>query len=308
MHTVEEHINYLFYLKNDFVLPKIGFFYSKYEEAKYEEKKRVYSPKNKEILFTNEVEEDREDFFINYISKKENIPEEEAREKVYEYIIHLKKDLDNDGVSLVSNIGSFLYNEKKELIFKFNKNYNFEVNSFGLTPIYNQGDSRKKYTPKRKTIYREGENISKDFKLKTVSVFWTKILKYIVIIYAILMGGYLYYKNISYIKNIPDMILNKSAMVDFSYNQNDSIITETKEIYCVIIASFNSNEIKKIKRFIKEFTAKHKEYTLEIIEDKKVKRKRISCGRFENREKAEKYLNKVRSIIKNSWLYITKNK
>lgn len=331
MHSLEKNIKYLMYLKDKFIVPGLGCFYSKYQESIYSPEEGIITPKEKKILFSSKEKKDTENYLINYISKKELISKELVRTKINEYILHVYDSLYSENKYTIENIGFFYFDDLQKLNFKFVTDINFNLNSFGLKPktinIVSNKENVNKETlvDKKKSYYRykipknETDKIStnnyslnipkyidfendiiniNDNEIKLMNNFWINIFA---VLYLIIGISYLIFK-----KNNTNFSINKSEILDFSIIKSDTIISEAKEIYYIIIASFNSNDIKKVKSFINKFEQKNIKEKLELILDEKSNRYRISYKKSSDRKEIDESLKKIRQYIPDAWVYTIK--
>ncbi len=126
--------NYLIELLKDnecVIVPEFGAFISKRHSATIDYANHRFMPPYKELVFNNKLT-NNDDLLVNFISKKENISNEEASAKIQKFvnqcaaILDVNFELDLEGLGKLRNFGG-------DYVFETKDDVNLLGDSFGLT-------------------------------------------------------------------------------------------------------------------------------------------------------------------------------
>lgn len=121
--------------ENDFViLPDMGEFSTKYIPAKFiPELKKVESPSK--VISFNEKNKTGGGLLIEYIAKKEDISNQQAKEFISKFTNEMKNSLLNGKKVDLEKVGSFIMSEEGKLIFDPDTSINYLSESMGMPSV-----------------------------------------------------------------------------------------------------------------------------------------------------------------------------
>lgn len=117
------------------VVQDLGTFQTSYASAEIHPATHLFSPPNKNINFHTKTKASNL-VLEHYISQKESIPVEEAKEQVRNFVSNLKMNLGIEKRIALENLGELVLQVNDEIEFKQNKQTNILNDSFGLPEIY----------------------------------------------------------------------------------------------------------------------------------------------------------------------------
>jgi len=132
--NIAADIKDLILLNEGLILPGLGGFVTKYHQAEIRKNSNVFEPPSMEIRFDSRMITDN-GLLISRVARKNNLPEEEARLVVDEFIEGLKKDLQEKGSALIDEVGSIVKDSTGNLTFKALSGQNYRIQSFGLPEV-----------------------------------------------------------------------------------------------------------------------------------------------------------------------------
>ncbi|MCB9201686.1 MAG: hypothetical protein H6604_01370 [Flavobacteriales bacterium] len=122
------------YLKSadTLIFPYFGMLYSIKFPAEFSKDKTVLNPPYKKLFF--EVSKINKDYsFLNFLSQKMNIDEDEASVLFKNYTKKIISELENSKLYKIEELGSF-YKENENVVFETSENY-IMIQQFGLESI-----------------------------------------------------------------------------------------------------------------------------------------------------------------------------
>lgn len=134
--NVELYIKELLETENCVIIPKLGGFIANYENSQLLEGAVITMlPPRKKFLFNTEIKVN-DGVLINYISVKEEISYDEARQKVEAFVTECQNALNEYGSFSISDFGNFRINKSGKIEFEPNAELGEPIpDSFGLPEI-----------------------------------------------------------------------------------------------------------------------------------------------------------------------------
>lgn len=131
MITIAEAISDLLFLRDTVVVPGLGAFVKKPVSAKVNPVANHFAMPTSSIVFDPNLREDN-DLIVNYLSEKNDIPEEEARKMLAVFV--------SDGFALMKSgkklelkdLGALYYDWANDLVFVQDPEVNYNSDAFGL--------------------------------------------------------------------------------------------------------------------------------------------------------------------------------
>lgn len=117
------------------IVQDLGTFQTSYASAEIHPTTHVFSPPNKNINFHTKTKTSNL-ILEHYISQKESVPIEEAKEQVRNFVSNLKMNLSIEKHIELESLGQLVLQVNNEIEFKQNKQTNILNDSFGLPEIY----------------------------------------------------------------------------------------------------------------------------------------------------------------------------
>ncbi len=117
------------------IVQDLGTFQTSYASAEIHPTTHLFSPPNKNINFHTKTKTSNL-ILEHYISQKESVPIEEAKEQVRNFVSKLKMNLNIEKRMALENLGELILQANGEIEFKQNKQTNILNDSFGLPEIY----------------------------------------------------------------------------------------------------------------------------------------------------------------------------
>ncbi|OFX88157.1 MAG: hypothetical protein A2W99_10565 [Bacteroidetes bacterium GWF2_33_16] len=327
---IKDYIKDLLLKHEGLVIPDLGGFVSEYEPAAFDVNESKFLPPTKKLYFKPEFSFE-DSVFADYIAKKENINLEDAKKKISEFAIHVKKEF-KKGLSIdIKDVGVLSQTKKGVILFEQDKNLNLLTESFGLKSVKIKPLSEKTIS---KQLFTE-KKPRKSFKKPILLVSAVIVIIALVFLAGIITEGFsefsffssifsskkgydnqqevLSTKSIEYLDSIAKADSIKASInkiLDVTTVKKDALFyTEQKKeqefaktVYVkfdIIAGSFQS--LNKAEIFCKELNKKG--YKTEIIESDS-KLFRISIATFTSEEQALKELYRLRasSEIKQVWI------
>ncbi len=132
---ISKYINKLLYQHECVILPDFGGFVSNYHSAKIDFKNNSFYPPRKNILFNRQLIQN-DGLLINYIARVENIDYSESKELVTGFVKTSNEKLRNGNRASFDGIGTFHFDENKNLQFEPDISTNFLLESYGFSSFH----------------------------------------------------------------------------------------------------------------------------------------------------------------------------
>ena len=157
---IKDYIKELLFTNQGVVIPGLGGFVSEYEPAAFDVNENKFLPPSKKITFKSEYSY-QDNLLIEFISKKENIDNENSKKILDDFVKDIKSKLKKGEKVDFPEIGTLTQTAKGEILFAQNTESNLLTNSFGLKsvktkPIVRQQTTVKTIKPvKQKKSYKK---------------------------------------------------------------------------------------------------------------------------------------------------------
>lgn len=126
-------IGELLYTHSSVIIPGVGGFVSKYQEAAIDQVQGQIAPPSTTINFNSNLVTN-DGILINHIKNKYNIPYEDAKDMVEKFVQDTQAALNNRKTIVLPKVGK-LYKDYKEEIQFLTDHHNFNADSFGLPAV-----------------------------------------------------------------------------------------------------------------------------------------------------------------------------
>jgi len=131
MITIAEAISDLLFVRDTVVVPGLGAFIKKPVSAKVNPVANYFAMPSSEITFDANLREDN-DLVINYISEKNDIPEDEARRLLTMFVSDCFNNLKAGKNVVLKDIGRLYYDWADDLVLDPANTLNYNADAFGL--------------------------------------------------------------------------------------------------------------------------------------------------------------------------------
>jgi hypothetical protein len=130
--NIETYISQLLYRYQCVTVPGFGAFLTEIQSAQLIENSNSFFPPKKMISF-NAYLKNNDGLLANHIAQAEKTSYEFAISAIQYEVFNWKKELQENGIFSIKNVGKFALNADKNLIFTPNDQTNYLTNSFGLS-------------------------------------------------------------------------------------------------------------------------------------------------------------------------------
>lgn len=134
MITIAEAISDLLYVRDTVVVPGLGAFVKKPVSAKVNPVANYFARPSSVIEFDPNLREDN-DLVINYLSEKNEIPEDEARRLLVMFVSDCFNSMKAGKKVILKDVGALYYDWAEDLAFEPEKAVNYNSDAFGLTDL-----------------------------------------------------------------------------------------------------------------------------------------------------------------------------
>lgn len=131
MITIAEAISDLLFVRDTVVVPGLGAFVKKPVSAKVNPVANYFAMPSSEITFDTHLREDNE-LVINYISEKNDIPEDEAKRLLTMFVSDCFNNLKTGKKVVLKDIGTLSFDWADDLVFEPTNTLNYNADAFGL--------------------------------------------------------------------------------------------------------------------------------------------------------------------------------
>jgi len=135
MIMVSQYIKELLQESDEVIVQDLGTFQTSYHSAEIHPATHAFTPPSKNVTFNTKLKISNL-LLENYISQKESIAVDSAKEEVQKFVSSLKVNLGIEKRIALDAIGDMVLQVSDELEFKQNKQVNLLNDSFGLPEIY----------------------------------------------------------------------------------------------------------------------------------------------------------------------------
>jgi cell division septation protein DedD len=137
MISIAEAISDLLFVRDTVVVPGLGAFIKKPISAKVNPVANYFAMPSSEITFDAHLREDN-DLVINYISEKNDVPEDEAKRLLTMFVSDCFNNLKTGKKVVLKDIGTLSFDWADDLVFEPSNTLNYNADAFGLsdfTPV-----------------------------------------------------------------------------------------------------------------------------------------------------------------------------
>ena len=137
MISIAEAISDLLFVRDTVVVPSLGAFIKKPISAKVNSVANYFAMPSSEITFDAHLREDN-DLVINYISEKNDVPEDEAKRLLTMFVSDCFNNLKTGKKVVLKDIGTLSFDWADDLVFEPSNTLNYNADAFGLsdfTPV-----------------------------------------------------------------------------------------------------------------------------------------------------------------------------
>lgn len=303
--SLEHYISELLYIEDCIIIPDFGGFIVNDKSAIINEKSGEIAPPSKTILFNSQLI-NNDGLLVNHIAKEENISHKECLTNVLAISKKLKNKLFETKILRIKKVGLLTIGSENNILFTQEKEYNYNLNSFGMRSI----NSNK--IDKKERFKNEIQNTVNVIEKNIISSNQMFLRAAAVAIPLILIS----FISINQEKNIAT-IYEKMSLIDFSFAKNDenkslekndkaSINTtvlptiNSKLKYHIIIGSFQ--EVSNAKKLHAKLLSK--EYDAQILSNSS--NSRVSISNFKRKEDAILALTNVKKNYGTAWILTEK--
>ncbi|MDX5346430.1 MAG: SPOR domain-containing protein [Hymenobacteraceae bacterium] len=131
---VEKHIRTLLHEHDCVIIPEFGGLITRYAPARIHPVKHTFSPPSKRIAF-NEKLRMNDGVLISTIAYEHKISQEQAQQQVSDFVLSLRKSLNEQNRYELQGIGNFKLNAERKIVFEYSEQENFLSDSFGLPEL-----------------------------------------------------------------------------------------------------------------------------------------------------------------------------
>ncbi len=284
------------------IIPDFGAFITRNFKGGFKSNTNLFFPPYREIGF-NSLLIDNDGVLVNFISKKNNIPYAQALINLKNEIDFLKKRLKTIPV-IIDDVGELSINDDDKVIFNPSNSFNFDLNSFGLSPYtkvtlqndYSNSSSNKSNIYSMEKSNDESFSFRPDKSIKKFSP-----LKYVAIgIISLLVISFSYYLIDDYIdeqrlvsakkgqekikKNVQKAKFNLGSIspVEINLISEKKLNTSFIPSYSVVAGSFRN--INNAEKLLKSLLSQ--EYNAKIIGLSPDGLHRVAYGSFNSKKEA----------------------
>ena len=131
MITIAEAISDLLFVRDTVVVPGLGAFVKRPVSAKVNPVANYFAMPSSEITFDAHLREDN-DLVVNYISEKNDVPEDEAKRLLTMFVSDCFNNLKTGKKVALKNIGTLSFDWADDLVFEPSNTLNYNADAFGL--------------------------------------------------------------------------------------------------------------------------------------------------------------------------------
>lgn len=132
---IEKHIFELLFDYDCVVVPGLGGFVTNYHPAQIDQRKHLFNPPFKAILFNKHLTQN-DGLLAHHVARKANITYDQAVLAVQSYVEEFKTKLNGGSPAEMAGIGAFTLDSEQNIRFEREVNSNFLRSSFGLKSFY----------------------------------------------------------------------------------------------------------------------------------------------------------------------------
>jgi CCDC81-like HU domain protein/sporulation related protein len=276
---IKDYIKELLFTNQGVVIPGLGGFVSEYEPAAFDVNENKFLPPSKKITFNSDYSF-QDSLLIEFISEKENLDKEKAKEILDDFVKEIKSELKKGEKIDFPEIGILSQSAKGEIQFKQSTESNLLTDSYGLKSI------KTKPIKSNKTTIKTSKPVKHKKSYKKQLIFGLSGIVFI----CLLVASWFYtdgYKDLSIIfpKKETEVHLSENK-AKLTTEKNLDSIARADSIKALIVHSIDDNTEKKDALFYKQ---PEKQEPKTIYSEF-----HIIAGSFKKLENAEKFSSELK--------------
>ena len=262
--TIEHYISNLLYLHDCVIIPGFGGFVGNKKSAYIHPVSGIIYPPSKALLFNKNLTQN-DGLLATYIAKEEGLDLSKITNLIEEFVQKTQKELENRSAFKLQKVGTFTKGKEGNISFLQDKNYNYNLASFGMQANY-------KAKKVEHTIGQDKEVIVKTIKQKDLGKTLRRAAAVLIPLIGLSLIGITQEENIN-------GIYSQMANLNPFTNSKTEIVKEApiKEIEVPIVEII---ETEKAEIVIPIITEQHTYY--------------IIAGAFAEKQNADKLLCKLK--------------
>ncbi len=300
-HTIEHYISNLLYLHDCVIIPDFGGFVGSKKSAYIHPVSGIIHPPSKAILFNKNLMQN-DGLLATHIAKEERIDLVEVGKKIKEFVEKINSELEKRSAFKLSKIGTLTKGKEGNISFVQNKNYNYNLASFGM-----QANHKNKKV--ERTTAQEKEAIVKSIKQQDLGKTLRKAAAVLIPLIGLSLIGIIQEENINgiysqmanlnpFANSKTEIILETTSeeiVVTIPIEKTETIIKEQHNYYIIAGAFSEKNNANKMLFKLKKWN-----YKASIVEGGNLTR--VAYSSFTNREDAIVALNDIKKDNPSAWL------
>jgi nucleoid DNA-binding protein len=132
MQDLNKYVSGLLFIHDCVILPGFGGLVTNYHNAEHNEMSNTFFPPKKDVLFNKNLIYN-DGLLINYLAKNLNITYTEAETKIKEEVQKAWLMLDKGQMVNFNGVGSFKYDDNRNMVFTPENSENFLTDAYGLS-------------------------------------------------------------------------------------------------------------------------------------------------------------------------------
>ncbi|MBC8265391.1 MAG: HU-CCDC81 and SPOR domain-containing protein [Flavobacteriales bacterium] len=310
--TIEHYISNLLFLHDCVIIPEFGGFVGNKKSAYIHPVSGIIYPPSKELLFNKNLTKN-DGLLATYIARMEGIDLSETSILIENFVQNVQTELDQRNAFKLQKIGTFTKGIEGNISFLQNKNYNYNLASFGL-----QANHKSKKV--ERTISEDKKVIIKNIKQKDLGKTLTRAAAVLIPLIGLSLIGITQEENINRVysqmanlnpfantkteivveiptKKVVEPIVEIPAEVIIPKTEEEIIPNiKQQQTYYIIAGAFSEkNNADKMLTKLNKWN-----YNAEIVKGGNLIR--VSYDSFNNREEAVLALNKIKQDNPSAWL------
>ncbi|MDP7244456.1 MAG: SPOR domain-containing protein [Flavobacteriales bacterium] len=313
---IEHHISDLLYLHDCVVIPDFGGFVGNKKSAFIHPISGIIYPPYKQLLFNKNLVEN-DGLLVTHIAKMEGIDLSEVSSIIEDFIKNINNELTVRSAFKINKIGTFTKGREGNISFQQNKNYNYNLASFGM-----QANHKAKKV--EHTISQDKEVILKSIRQKDFGKTIRRAAAVLIPLIALSLIGITQEENINkvysqmanlnpFANNITEIVVDnptktkiESPIVEIVLEEKVEVIVPKEEIitpiikeqhtYYIIAGAFAERKnADKLLRKLKSWN-----YNASIVKHGHLNR--VAYNSYTSKEEALLILKEIRIANQSAWL------
>ncbi len=234
------YVQELLYKNDCIILPGLGAFVTKYQDAKIDESNNTVLPPKKSISFDSKLV-NNDKLLVEYVASRKNISYPDAHREVSKYIAGIKKRIEKSEKVVLDNIGILYLSENKTIVLEQKFALNYLAESSGLTTI--SAEPVVCETKKAIVITDELPD-SKEDEDDNGFIKWIVIAAAVIVVFAIVVVKFDVLKSLNF--NSTTAVNDTTQIKDATKTQDTLVLDTTKKVVSPVDTSNNANDTQPI--------------------------------------------------------------